>query len=170
MSAEKEIGAMSAISSALDELDSDARTRVLHWAMSHYGLANSGPKSFQAPGTNLNYPHTSTTGRYGTFAELFDAAQPNTEREKAMVAAYWLQVCESNENFQSQSLNDLLKNLGHGIGNITEALNQLKNDRPALLLQLKKSGSSRQARKTYKLTLEGSKRVEAMIHGDATES
>lgn len=170
MSAEKEIGAMSTISSALDDLDSDARIRVLQWAMSHYGFTSSGLKSSQAPGPSLNSADTSKPGQHTTFAELFDAAQPNTEREKAMVAAYWLQVCEFSENFQSQSLNDLLKNLGHGIGNITEALNQLKNDRPALLLQLKKSGSSRQARKTYKLTLEGSKRVDAMIQGDVTKS
>lgn len=170
MSAEKEIGAMSKISSALDDLDSDARIRVLHWAIGHYGVSNSKPSTFQSHGMMSNVTLPSKGGQYATFAELFDAAQPVTEREKAMVAAYWLQFCESSENFQSQSLNDLLKNLGHGIGNITEALNQLKNDRPALLLQLKKSGSSRQARKTYKLTLEGSKRVEAMLHGDAAET
>jgi hypothetical protein len=106
---------------------------------------------------------------YETFADLFNAANPKTEKDKAAVAAYYAQVCEEAGSFQSQSLNDLLKNLGHGIGNITEALNQLKNERPALILQLKKSGSSRQARKTYKLTLEGIKRVESMVQGEALE-
>lgn len=82
-----------------------------------------------------------------------------------MVAAYWVQVCQGTGSFQSQSLNDGLKDLGHGIGNITEALSQLKDDRPALLLQLKKSGNTRQARKTYKLTQAGMKRVEEMTQG-----
>ncbi len=161
MSAEKEIKAMGTISSALEDLENDARARVLYWAMSRYGIAGAGQKTFKMA-VDIDPNAASTTGEYATFADLFDAARPNTEREKAMVAAYWLQVCESAESFQSQSLNDLLKNLGHGIGNITEALNQLKNDRPALLLQLKKSGSSRQARKTYKLTQVGTRRVEAM--------
>src|SRR5665213_807961 len=160
MSVEKEIKAMGTISSALEDLESDARARVLYWAMSRYGITSAGQKAFKMPGVNTNGGAGSTPGEYATFADLFDAAKPITEREKAMVAAYWLQVCENAESFQSQSLNDLLKDLGHGIGNITEALNQLKNDRPALLLQLKKSGSSRQARKTYKLTQVGTRRVE----------
>lgn len=102
---------------------------------------------------------------YGTFAELFDAAGPTMEKDKALVAAYWMQVCENAPSFPAQPLNDLLKDLGHRIGNITEALTALKNERPALILQLKKSGSSRQARKIYKLTQEGARRVAAMTNG-----
>jgi hypothetical protein len=165
MSAENEIKAMSAISSVLEDLETDARARVLYWAMSRYGIDRAGQNRFKTPSEGAGPP----SSHYGSFAELFDAAKPNTEREKAMVAAYWLQVCQNAESFQSQSLNDLLKDLGHGIGNITEALNQLKNDRPALLLQLKKSGSSRQARKTYKLTQVGARRVEAMTQGVTAE-
>ncbi len=157
MSAEKEIKAMGTISSALEDLESDARVRVLYWAMSRYGMAGAGQNAFKMPHLGTRGRAKSTSGEYATFADLFDAAKPDTEREKAMVAAYWLQVCENAEISESQSLNDLLKDLGHGVGNITEALNQLRNDRPALLLQLKKSGSSRQARKTYKLTQVGTK-------------
>ena len=93
--------------------------------------------------------------------------RPRTEIDKAMVAAYWVQVCQGAGSFQSQSLNDALKDLGHRIGNITEALNQLKDDRPTLVLQLKKSGNTRQARKTYKLTQAGMARVEEMIQSEA---
>ena len=106
--------------------------------------------------------NSTTAGEHQTFAELFDSANPTTERDKALVAAYWMQLNEGAPAFPAQSVNALLKDLGHGIGNITEALTALKNDRPALILQLKKSGTSRQARKTYKLTLEGAKRVAAM--------
>ena len=85
--------------------------------------------------------------------------------EKALVAAYWMQFFENAPSFPAQPLNDLLKDLGHRVGNITEALTALKNERPALILQLKKSGTSRQARKIYKLTQEGARRVAAMTHG-----
>jgi len=172
MSAENEIKAMGAVSAALEALDSDARARVLFWAMSHYGISRPpAPQNWSAGGkAGLEAAEAAaSTSKYETFADLFDAGHPATEKDKALMAAYWVQVVEGSGSFQSQSLNDLLKDLGHGIGNITEALNQLKDERPALVLQLKKSGNSRQARKTYKLTIEGSKRVDAMIRNDPTD-
>jgi hypothetical protein len=170
MSADDEIKAMSAISAALQSLEEEGRGRVLLWAMSHYkiGGANFRP-SWVSGSTRSETMPTMNNSAFETFADLFNTANPNTEKDKAMIAAYWVQICENAGSFQSQSLNDLLKDLGHGIGNITEALNQLKDDRPALILQLKKSGSSRQARKTYKLTLEGSKRVEAITRSETLE-
>jgi len=165
MSAEDEIKAMGIVSAALEGLEGAARVRVLQWAFGHYGVVTE--KGVAIPSGSPATERTGTkSGRYESFADLFHAANPGTEKDKALVAAYWMQVCEVAASFQAQSLNDLLKNLGHGIGNITEALNQLKDERPSLILQLKKSGSSRQARKTYKLTLEGSKRVEFMTQGE----
>jgi hypothetical protein len=55
--------------------------------------------------------------------------------------------------------------LGHGLINITAALDDLREAKPALVLQVGKSGKSRQARKTYKLTIAGIKSVEEMIGG-----
>lgn len=49
------------------------------------------------------------------------------------------------------------------MGNITDSLDALKEEKPALILQLKKSGISKQARKTYKLTQEGAKRIRQLI-------
>lgn len=170
MSADDEIKAMGAVSAAVEPLTGEGRARVLLWAVSHYEIAAPRlaiTKTFSAKSNEPTIQLASST--YETFADLFNAANPKTEKDKAMVAAYYAQVIEGAGSFQSQSLNDGLKNLGHGIGNITEAFNQLKNERPALILQLKKSGSSRQARKTYKLTLEGIKRVESMTQGDALE-
>jgi len=57
-----------------------------------------------------------------------------------------------------------LKNLGHPIANITSAFNNLKARKPATVMQLKKAGTTKQARKTYKLTLAGKSAVEAMVH------
>jgi hypothetical protein len=39
----------------------------------------------------------------------------------------------------------------------------LKSQKPALVVQLKKSGSTKQARKKYKLTTAGKKAVEQLI-------
>jgi hypothetical protein len=164
MADDDEIEAMKKIATALEPLDDAARHRALQWATSRYRAVKPG----DAVGTTIM--RTSEMGGdtqanaspYQTFAELFEAANPGTERDKALVAAYWIQVCQNVGSFPSQLLNAELKDLGHGIGNITEALTQLKNERPALILQLKKSGTSKQARKTYKLTQEGAKRVQLM--------
>jgi hypothetical protein len=162
MSEFDELDAMKKIAAALEPLDDAARARALQWAMSRFRNSKA-IAVFEQPVDAS--PSVAASTAYGAFAELFDAASPNTEKEKALVAAYWMQICESSPSFPAQSLNDLLKDLGHRIGNITEALTALKNERPALVLQLKKSGSSRQARKIYKLTQEGAKRVAAMTNG-----
>jgi len=166
MSGDGEIEAMMKIAAALESLDDAARQRALQWAFSRY----RGARQLEVVTPAAGRPHEPATdslvgAAYETFADLFEAARPDTEREKALVAAYWVQSCQGNTSFVSQALNAELKDLGHGVGNITEALTQLKDERPALILQLKKSGTSKQARKTYKLTLEGMKRVQAMARG-----
>ncbi|CAN5513432.1 hypothetical protein BH10PSE7_BH10PSE7_00970 [soil metagenome] len=159
-----ELDAMRKIAAALEPLDDAARARALHWASSRFrgsnALTESGLERFADIALDA-----ASSGPFGSFADLFNAANPTTEKDRALVAAYWMQKYQNVGSFASQSLNELLKDLGHGVGNITEALNQLRRDRPALILQLKKSGTSKQARKTHKLTNEGAKRVSAMIEG-----
>ncbi len=101
--------------------------------------------------------------RFDTLAEFFAAADPQQDTDRAMVAAYWLQVHESEGDFDSFSINKRLKDLGHGVGNITAAFNGLIARRPQLVIQTKKTGNSRQARKLYRLTTEGQKAVERMV-------
>jgi hypothetical protein len=163
---DQEIGAMKNVASALEPLDDAARLRILTWAASRYGgkpfLPTSSP--IETPTSGISNSVSSDAGNYETFAELFAAANPEIEREKALLAAFWVQVCLGQASFASQTLNSELKDLGHGVSNITDALTQLKSEKPALVLQLKKSGTSKQARKTYKLTQEGIKRVMTMVN------
>jgi hypothetical protein len=66
-------------------------------------------------------------------------------------------------------LNRELKNLGHEVGNITRALQGNIDEKPALVLQLRKSGGTKQARKIYKLSVAGIKAVEARLSSGSTE-
>jgi hypothetical protein len=166
-----EIEAMKKLAAALEPLDDAARQRALQWAVSRYRTTR-----LPAVISNGSYPEMAGSGESGdhtspfeTFAHLFEAASPKTESERALVASYWVQVCENQASFAAQTLNTQLKDLGHRVGNITEALTALKGERPALVLQLKKSGTSRQARKTYKLSQEGVRRVQTMLR-DRTDS
>jgi hypothetical protein len=168
-----EIDAMKTVGQALEPLTDVERRRVLHWAHSRYGTGQSR-EGVAAPSGAISYDTDKVViahfASHKTFAELFDAANPTSEKDKALVAAYWVQVCSQFESFAAQTLNGELKDLGHGVSNITESLTRLKNDRPALILQLKKSGTSKQARKTYKLTQEGLRRVETMFNTPAVVS
>ena len=46
------------------------------------------------------------------------------------------------------------------------ALNALKDERPALMLQTRKSGKTKQARKLYRVTHAGESRVLSMLNGE----
>src|SRR5438093_685050 len=73
---------------------------------------------------------------YGAFVDLFDAATPKTDPERALIGAYWFQVVGGASDFQSQQVNEALKDVGHGVGNITDALSKLQRRKPALVRQV----------------------------------
>jgi hypothetical protein len=95
-------------------------------------------------------------------AELFARTNPQTETERALVVGYWLQMSDGQSEFDSQRVNSELKHLGYPVSNITRAFDSLK---PTLVQQTKKTGTTKQARKRYRLTHAGQKRVEAMLAG-----
>lgn len=168
-----DLEAMKAIGDALSPLGEQARRRVMTYILTVFQIKASGKSgpSHDAGGNDESgeeeaEAEASIAPKYDSFADLFEAAkQPENNSDKALVAGYWLQVCQGADSFGSQSANTALKNLGHAILNITVALGVLIKQKPALVLQTKKSGKSRQARKTFKLTVAGIKAVEDMING-----
>jgi hypothetical protein len=162
MAQDPEIEAMSSLAEALDPLDEETRSRVLEWAGQRFGGAKrvaglgkrDGDGSSEAPGDVM-------TG-FTSFVDLFDATTPRTDPERALVGAYWFQVVGGASDFPSQQVNEALKDVGHGVGNITDALSKLQRRKPALVRQVAKSGRTRQARKRYKITTAGIAAVQGM--------
>lgn len=174
----KEFSAIQAVHAALEPLDDEARTRVLAYIASLLGIDTKvaiGRVAAPGPGAASDIdddpveaaPAEAAKGAstFSSFAELYAAASPKSNGEKALVVGYWLQVCQSADSFTAASANKELTHLGHKLANITDAIDQMKSQKPMLILQLKKSGSSQQARKLYKVSHEGVKRVEVMIRG-----
>lgn len=153
-----ELAAMKSVAEALSKLDASARARVLHWAAGSLGV-----KTDEGASANRRQDTSTTSSDFGSFADLYSATSPNTDADRALVAGYWFQFAQGEEDFASQTLNSALKNLGHGVSNITKALETLKAQSPALVMQLRKSGTTQQARKKYKLTAAGKKAVEQLI-------
>lgn len=164
-----EITAMGALADALSPLEEDAQGRVLRWAAERYGVSLASGRRAQVDisddgDDDLTAEEISEEAPdYEHFAELFDAAGPKTDVDRVLVAGYWLQALKGQPSFQAFDLNKELKNLGHPIANVTDALTSNKERKPSRILQLRKAGSTRQARKTYKLTHEGLVFVQGMI-------
>lgn len=162
-----EIEAMGQIAGALARLEPDATRRVLRWAVERFSPrdgSTTSPSEVQNVGGATPASSGSDTQRtFASFSDLFDAANPQMGLEKILVAAYWFQVHEGNEDWDSQRVNTELKHLGHPSSNITRDLAALINRTPRFVLQVRKDGSHQQARKRYKLTREGIRAVEQMI-------
>ena len=163
---DKEIKAMSDIAAALSGFgDAEAPTvkRILDWALSRYNLVPTErvdrltPRGVQPGGSRTEALKCESA------AELFDAVAPNMEYEKAITIGYWFQVLQGQPEFGSQEVNTALKNMGHGIANITDAFGSAMGRKPSLVLQTQKSGTAKQARKQFKLTLAGIRWVEARL-------
>lgn len=157
--------ALAAISKALEPLSEESRKRVLRWAGEYFGeiigAESRVSREDRGPAGSMQ--------EYGDVADLFAAARPKTQAEKALVVAYWAQVVGENATFGGYQINSQLKDLGHGVGNITDVFNKLIRKSPQHIIQVKKAGTSKQARKLYKLTKAGIEEVEALVRGHAQE-
>ncbi len=172
-----EIEAMKEISKLFEQLDESAQERVMTWVGSRLGIKNP---QFDNSVTNVSAQSAASHERdranpqplstsYDHPAELFEAAHAKSDAERALVLGYWFQVHQSVASFSSRQINDELKHIGHGIGNITRALDALIASKPASVIQLEKSGKSQQAQKKFRLTHEGLKRVQQLLAHSSEE-
>lgn len=161
---EAEIEAMRKISEALQGLEESAIKRILQWVGDKFDIQPSPPTIRSTePTSTQNETGYQNTDRFGDLADFYSEIGPSKDTEKALVVGYWLQHIQGLPDFDSQSVNRELKNLGYGVTNITRAFELLKSKKPALAVQMKKGGTSKQARKRLKLTYEGKRAVEGML-------
>jgi len=163
MKMDPEIQAMSTVAEALSPLDDETRTRVLRWALDRYAPSagiNTSRESVQEGPDDV--PDIT---KFSHISELFNAAGASTQSEKVLVASYWFQVIEGQSEIDARTVNGALKQLGHRVGNITSAFTSLQSRKPALAMQVRKKGSTQQAKKKYKLTTAGIQEVERMVLG-----
>jgi len=166
-----EIDAMKSVAEALTPLNEDSCGRVLRWAADRFGVKIQStktpePEAEEEDNANLHdsaQEEKNTSQQFDEIADLYSATTPSNDPEKALIVGYWFQVVQGQNDFDAGRVNKELKHLGHGVTNITTAMTSLIGRKPALAMQTKKSGSSQQARKKYKLTHEGLRKVQEMI-------
>lgn len=162
---------ISAITKAFARVDDQAaRTRILQWAVAAYG---DGTRIGGKEGRSASEQQGDRSGGRDAVAssdlgELIEQADPQDTDDRVLLVCFWLQENESPEGFGAQPVNDKMKDMGHRVSNITDKLGQLIAKKPAWIRQMSKSGKNRQARKKYKVTDAGRKRVQALLRGEAT--
>ncbi|HLQ14718.1 MAG TPA: hypothetical protein VK256_02510 [Candidatus Eisenbacteria bacterium] len=161
-----ELEAMAEIRRRLSRLDDAAAVRVVRWLGDRYGVSVRGRGNSERVISEVTRNGEDASG---DVASIYEAANPSTTAERVMVVTYWFQVVQGDGDVDSQKVNTELKQLGHQVKNITRAFSELIGVRPQLVIQVRKGGSTRQARKRYRLTTEGIKRIKALLAGGTTD-
>lgn len=157
---------MSAVAAALDAVDDEkARARVIRWAAERYEVSLAPARKQQHIDRAGGNARGETPEELADLSDLVSAAAPSTDEDRALVVAYWVQDLqeEKQPDVSGNEVNRELKNLGHGVKDISKVFTSLMGTSPQQVIQTKKSGSSRQARKRYKVTAAGKTRVRTLV-------
>lgn len=174
-----ELDSMKVIAETLKGKDDDSIRRILRWALDALpskSSLTSAPSLIHSREVAAEVSRSATTpaagaaasgikARYPSLPDFYAGCAPSMETDKALVVGYWVQVAMDGGEFDAFTVNKELKHLGYKVANITSAFDTLQARRPQLVIQTRKSGSSKQARKLYKLTVEGIRAVERMAGG-----
>jgi hypothetical protein len=166
--ADLELESMAKMNDLLEVLTEEQRRRVILWALDKFKVSigsTTRPLGLKDSSTAINRELTSNPQglpEFSDLAGLFEACSPNSDREKALVAGYWLQLSSNGKEWDTENANEQLKELGQGINNVALAVHGLK---PKFILQTKTQADDGKKRKQYRLTTLGIKKVRDMISG-----
>ena len=179
-----EIIALNTAYTALKELDAEAMARNLNWLATKLGISlSTKPTSIAhlplptsaSPAKNLlDAPDKPTEpsdfGSFATSAEFLSKIHELSAEERVLAVAAYLQNKDPENELTGFSINKELKHIGHGVKNITRPVESLVKSTPQLMIQLRKSGKTRQAKKTYRVTEEGVKAVKLRLANPAAQA
>jgi hypothetical protein len=103
--------------------------------------------------------------RYRSIETLFLSSNVKTVPSKILLAAAYLQEKLNFEEISSFDINSRLKKMGYGVPNISSSLNSLLNKEPPLMLQIRKAGDSKQAKRKFRVTEEGLQLARTYLRG-----
>jgi hypothetical protein len=173
----RDLKALESILKVLEPLNDEERSRVLRWTTEKLGIEtqvslNAALRKDLRGHDPVAAAFARHTGGFQSIGEFVAAASPRTDVDRVLCVALYLQDLSGDEpgrTLTGKQINDELKNLGHGVKNITDCINSLKSRKPQLMIQTKK-GKSKLAWKEYKVTQAGHDYVFKLIsNGSADE-
>lgn len=175
---DNEIQAIGIILNALKPLEQESAQRAMKYVCDRLGIVVATGQNAKAipvgapDGSSMadsTFPAKGNSGpfdQFETLADAFSAAgPPKSGADKALLVAAFVQTKSSPNGFVTRQISDELKHLGHPLSNIADTLTKILEKRPQPMTQIRKSGSSKQAQKTFKVTTEGMKTVAEMFRG-----
>lgn len=102
-------------------------------------------------------------GRGPALKSLLERWTPETLADKALLGAYYLSRIRGETTVTSQAINTELKRNGLPISNITRAIESNMRPEHPLIIQERKMGTTKQARKQYSITPAGLEEVERRL-------
>jgi hypothetical protein len=151
---DRELEAMAKIQDALVGLDPNEIKRVISWVSDRHNVEGGSISRTASLPTSLD------------FATFFSQISPSSGAERVLAAGYWLQEKEGKSDVTGYEVNKKIRELGHAVSNVTDAFNSLMSGKPQLAIQVAKSGTTKQAKKRYRITVEGVNRIKKMILKD----
>jgi hypothetical protein len=161
-----ELRAMITVYEALKDLDDKAKARVIEWVSGKFELVYGKrfcPESNMVGSQGIEYGERGLLD-FASVAEAFAMANPENTADKALVVAAYLQASKGGGNVTGREINRELTQIGHGVRNITRAVEPLIKKKPQFLIQTRKEGLTRQAQKKYRVTNEGFTFVKRLIN------
>ena len=150
---------------ALKDLDAEAKVRVIEWVSGKFELV-CAKKIY--PEADMGPQETEYEERglldFGSVADAFAMANPKNTADKALVVAAYLQASKGGVDVSGREINRELTQIGHGVHNITRAVEPLIKKKPQFLIQTRKEGKTKQAQKKYRVTNEGFTFVKRLIN------
>ena len=165
MNIDPELRAMITVYEALKDLDDEARVRVIEWVSGKFQLEHAQgfyPENDRSP-EGTGYGETGLMD-FGSVADAFAVANPKNTADKALVVAAYLQASKGGVDVSGREINKELTQMGHGVHNITRAVEPLIKKKPQFLIQTRKEGKTKQAQKKYRVTNEGFTFVKRLIN------
>jgi hypothetical protein len=179
MNSDAELKAMTTCFEVVSALPVDAQKRVISWLTGRFGSPQEHKTSALNDEKNASRKEsheTKTTAETeghssSDFAELFSKANPKTAADKVLFAAWFISEKMGQKEFKSLTINGMLTPLGHKPASVSVEVARLVAAKPALMLQTRKEGKAKQARKLLKISEAGKvaakKMLEASPENDA---
>jgi hypothetical protein len=102
---------------------------------------------------------------FDTVLDLFSESNVKKVSSKILLMAAYLQERHNFKEISSYDINFRLKRIGHGVQNISSSINGILKRKPQLMIELKKDGASKQARRKFSVTVEGLKVARGFLKG-----
>jgi len=147
--------------------DPIVQRRVVSWLASRLGqdVLFQDSASQRKPSVS----ETSELSSFATLGELLSAASPRTDCQRVLLGAAFLQKVRGMESLTSLAINRELTHAGQTVKGIATAVSRLTQGRPALIVQVRKAGRTKQARKTLTVTAEGFRYVGRMVRSSSEQ-